>query len=104
VGTTKYISPLKPGEDRLRFELETKRGRVIKFVIQYETLVKEEWRSIVRYDTAHRYAHKDVLDWKGGVIEKIPLRDVSYKQAVEIAIDDIESNWETYKKRFLKGR
>jgi hypothetical protein len=103
LGITDYISYLTDA-DRLRFYFETKRGRVIKFVAQYETLIDEKWYPVIRYDTVHGFAHKDILDRRGRVIEKIKLTDMDYEHALIFAEDDINSNWELYKRRFLRGR
>ena len=91
-------------DDRKRFIVETKRGMVVRFVVQFETFVNKEWRPVIRYDTVHGYAHKDMLDWRGRVIEKVELANMDYKKALQIANLDIDSNWKTYKRRFLKGR
>lgn len=40
---------------RVRFELD--RNRVIEFVVQLECLLNDQWTPIVRYDTAHGFAH-----------------------------------------------
>jgi hypothetical protein len=44
---------------RVRFEL--KRNRVLRFVVQLECRFNDEWHPVVRYDTAHNFAHRDVL-------------------------------------------
>jgi len=101
VGITKYIRLFTP-EDRKRFYLETEKGRPIRFVVQYETWLRRKWRPVIRYDTAHGYAHKDVLDRRDRVIQKTELKNIDYKKALDIADDDIEANWKTYKKDFSK--
>jgi len=73
-------------------------------VVQFETFVNKQWRPVIRYDTAHGHAHKDILDWRGRVIEKIEMVNMDYKKALQIASLDIDSNWKIYKRRFLKGR
>lgn len=103
MGITSYTRTFLPS-DRKRFYLKTARGRVIEFVVQYETLADDEWLPVVRWDTAHGYAHKDVLNWRGRVVEKTALRNIDHRQALKIADDDIDSNWKEYKKRFFKGR
>lgn len=44
----------------------------------------------------------DVLDRRGGVIQKTELKNTDYKKALDIADEDIEANWKTYKKDFLR--
>ena len=53
------------GFDRLRIRIETVKGEVKYFVVQYEALLKEEWIPIVRYDLAHGFFHRDVMMPKG---------------------------------------
>jgi hypothetical protein len=102
VGSKDYTVDFTP-EDRKRFYVETKRGKVVRFVVQFEILISEEWHPVVRYDTVHGYAHKDILDRRGRVIKKIEMHDMNYKKALQIANLDIDSNWKTYKRRYLKG-
>ncbi|MGH7799625.1 MAG: DUF7718 family protein [Thermodesulfobacteriota bacterium] len=103
MGSKEYIVGFTPN-DRKRFYIETKRGKVIRFVVQFETFINEEWHPVVRYDTVHGYAHKDILERNGRVIEKVKIAIIDYKKALQIAILDIDSNWRIYKQRFSKGR
>ena len=48
--------------DRKRHEHITEKDKVTGFVVQYETLFEGKWLPFVRYDTAHGYAHKDLLN------------------------------------------
>ena len=52
---------------RVRFELE--RNRVVRIAVQLECLFNDEWAAIVRYDTAHNFAHRHVL-YPSGDTEK----------------------------------
>ena len=47
------------GQDRLRVRIETTKGGVNYFVVQYETIINDEWVAIVRYDLAHGFFHRD---------------------------------------------
>jgi hypothetical protein len=57
----------------------------------------------VRYDTAHRFAHRDLMDKKGTII-KTPLFIQDYNDALTFAESDLKSNWEAYKSKFLEVR
>jgi hypothetical protein len=53
-----YVVPL--GENvRKRHYHETDKGRVVGFVVQLEVLVTDQWKSVIRYDSAHGFAHID---------------------------------------------
>lgn len=87
-------------QDRKRHEHLTEKGRVLGFVVQYETRVKNKWMPVVRYDTAHGFAHKDLIDPDGSK-EKILIGAVELSEALTFADNDINENWKRYKDRFL---
>jgi len=76
-------------------------GRIIKFVVQLEIKIGEEWKEVIRYDCVHGYAHKDFYNIRGQH-KKINLR-LDYEDALTMAEDDINENWEIYRKNFFKG-
>ena len=76
-------------------------GKITKFAVQLEVKIGGTWKEVVRYDCAHDYAHKDLYD-NEGKRSKINLY-MNYEDALSFADDDINDNWEIYKRRFLKG-
>ena len=56
---------------------------------------------VIRYDCTHGFAHKDCYN-RAGRNRKINLY-LDYDDALTLADDDINDNWEIYKDRFLKG-
>lgn len=96
-----YVTPL--GFDGRRRTRHIREGNnVIKFVVQYEINIKNKWYPVVRYDTAHGFAHKDILSDKGDVEKEIlPFDDFSL--ALTFAEKDLKDNWQKYKERYLKG-
>ena len=76
-------------------------GKIIKFVIQLELKSGGVWKEVIRYDCAHDYAHKDCYNVKGKC-RKINLY-LDYEDALTLADDDINENWEIYRERFLRG-
>lgn len=97
---TEYVLPL--GQDaRKRHIHETRRGRVISFMVQLEVRVGDRWRPVVRYDSAHGFAHKDRYYLDGRTI-KMDLH-LSFNEALTIADEDIKNNWDVYKAGFLRG-
>jgi hypothetical protein len=88
-------------EDRSRQFVVLDEGRIIRFVVQYETLIAGEWRPVVRYDTAHGFAHKDVLS-PSGVIERKIAVSYAYNEAFTNAEIDIKLNWCRYKEEYLQ--
>ena len=87
--------------DRKRHEHLIEKGKVVGFVVQYETKVDDKWMPVVRFDTAHGYGHKDLID-PDGTKEKILMGDVGYNDLLTKADQDINENWMRYKNRFFR--
>lgn len=92
-----FIYPLSPDlQDRLRVKATKNKGRIVNFVVQYEALIQGRWRAIVRYDNAHRFAHRDILH-PGGAVDKQPLDFPSLNLAFTFAVQDLKSPWRWYR-------
>jgi hypothetical protein len=98
---TKFTVMLTP-EDRYRHRHARFRGNVLSFVVQYETRLEGKWLPVVRYDTEHGFAHRDLFDKKANK-KKTPMFTEDYNEALTFAEYDIKSNWKIYKKAFLGG-
>jgi len=62
VHETSYVINLSPdGKNRYRHYHVSEKRQIIEFRIQYEAYLEGQWRAIVRYDTAHGSAHRDVM-------------------------------------------
>jgi hypothetical protein len=84
---------------RVRFELDY--GQVLKFVVQLESRFArdEKWVPVVRYDTAHGFAHCDIMHPYSGTV-KVKMPTGNYNDALTLAMNDIEENWITYRRRY----
>jgi hypothetical protein len=90
-------------EGRYRHHHVKFKGEILSFVIQYETILEGEWLPVVRYDTEHGFAHRDIIDREGNKL-KTPMFTRDYNEALTFAEYDIKSNWRVYKKAFLGGK
>lgn len=88
-------------KDRKRHEHSVEKGKVTGFVVQYEILFEEDWLPIVRYDTSHGYAHKDLFN-PDGTKEKIFIGVTSLNETLVMVDMDINENWERYKERYFR--
>ena len=79
-------------EDRYRHHHVRLRRNILGFVVQYETRLEGKWLPVVRYDTRHGFAHRDILDQKGKK-RKTPMFTEDYSEALTFAEYDIQSNW-----------
>ena len=85
--------------DRLRVSFATIQGVVESLVVQYEAFIENEWRPVVRYDTAHGFFHVDLLK-SHGETEKIILTFTDYGEALTFSIAQIRNRWEEFRKRY----
>ena len=76
-------------------------GKIIKFVVQLEVKRGGVWKEVIRYDCAHNFTHKDCYNTKGQC-RKINLY-LDYENALTLADDDINDNWEIYREKYLRG-
>lgn len=86
--------------DRYRHKHHRAKGKVVSFSIQYETKFRGKWHPVVRYDTSHGFAHRDLMD-RNGKIRKTPIFMHNLGDALTFAESDLKENWEIYKKRFI---
>ena len=100
MNVTEYVMPL--GLDgRRRVRHAKVRGKVTEFIVQYEIFVDGQWRPVVRYDTAHGYAHRDLLHADGRK-EKTTLMFKDLNLCLTYAENDLRLHWSTYRDQYLK--
>ena len=85
---------------RMRVWHRVERGQVRAFTAQLEILATKRWTPVVRYDTAHDFAHQDLYT-RGGRLIKTPL-GMDFNQARTFAQKDILENWQEYRRIFLE--
>lgn len=86
-------------DDILLVEFDHLGRSVVKFSVQYLARIDQEWYPIVRYDTAHGYAHMDISR-PDGSHETRKLKSKDYREALAIAIADLKARWEFYRERY----
>ena len=98
---TEYVIPLGKNA-RKRHRHETDRGKVTGFTVQLEVYVNDQWREVIRYDSAHGFAHIDRYYLDGRKVK----RELNLKlnEALTLADEDIKENWKAYQKAFLEGK
>jgi hypothetical protein len=92
---------LLTADDRRRHKHIDQDGNILEFSVQYETRIDDEWRAVVRYDTAHGFVHKDILH-PHKKAEKIILAISSLNEALTFADKDIKENWQKHKEQFIR--
>jgi len=87
-------------EDRMRCEIAVEKGRVEKFVVQYEILVSNKWAAVTRFDTYHDAVHRDLIAPNGMITKKWHLH-FNFDEGLTFAYNDIENNWGKYREWYL---
>jgi len=78
---------------RYRVEFVTEKGKVREFVVQLEYQVETEWRPVVRYDTAHGFAHCDSYAPDGTLTPHQSLGIADYNEALTYAETRVCNHW-----------
>lgn len=83
----------------LRVRFTRDRGQITSFVVQLECRLNAHWYPVIRYDTAHGFAHCDILK-PNGTQEKRPLHVSDFNDALTYAQKDLRRNRHRYCDRF----
>jgi hypothetical protein len=103
LGEREFIIYLDPERrlNRYRHYHVWEGNEIAEFRIQYEAFIDGEWRPIVRYDTAHGKAHRDILHPDGsGTKEWFAL--YSNAETLTIGQRDLTENWSKYRAAYEK--
>ena len=101
MSVTEYVLPL--GEKaRKRHYHETDKGRIAGFAVQLEVLVDDQWKVVIRYDSAHGFAHIDRYYLDGRKVKKE--LQLKLSEALTLADEDIKENWKSYQRAFQEGK
>lgn len=83
---------------RVRFVVES--GVVLQFTVQLEWFSEDEWIGLIRYDTAHGFAHCDTMHpYQPTTKTRLPVTE--YGDALTFAIEDLSANWRRYRSRYV---
>ena len=74
---------------------------MIRFVVQGEVFVGGQWYPFLRFDTAHGFAHRDVLH-ADGQVEKTASPAQNFNVALTLAEEALRQTWAVHRERFLK--
>ena len=99
---TNYIVDLTPdGQNRYRHHHVLEKKQIVEFSVQYEVYLSGGWSVIVRYDTAHGFAHRDVLH-PDGTETKVSFQHWDYAQVLTYGERDLKQNWTIYRHAYIR--
>ena len=90
-------------DNALRVRFESEQGKILRFVVQFECRFEGEWVAVVRYDTAHGFAHCDRLHPYRDAIKTV-MTTQDYNDALTFAIRDLTENWRNYRIKYQEWR
>jgi len=86
-------------KDEVRVRFDKEGPKIVDFSIQYLAKIRDQWRPIVRFDTAHGRPHMDISH-PDGTQETRDLHFYNYNVAMTHAIRNIQDRWEFYRERY----
>ena len=87
------------GRNRYRHYHLLEKKDVLEFRVQYEAYLQGRWHIIVRYDTAHGFAHRDVMH-PDGTATKTAFQYWDYAAVLTYGERDLKRNWASYRKAY----
>ncbi len=96
-----WLIELLPGAALLRCSYQRRGKKVERFTVQLECWLAGAWHSVVRYDNAHGFCHRDTLHPDGSQ-EKAATNVGDENQTFTYAIEELRGNWRMHRDRFLK--
>jgi hypothetical protein len=102
--TKQYFKTLNADGDVMRVSFVSDRGTVLRYVVQFEVYVEGRYRPAVRYDSAHDYPHRDILDWEGHVVDKVWLSPMTDDLALTASIEAVAQDWPIYREEFFRRK
>jgi hypothetical protein len=99
-----YFETVNPEGDTIRVRFATDRGELLWYAVQFEVFVEGRYHPAVRYDAAHDYPHRDVLDWSGHVAEKTWLAPLPLRAAFDDALASAKRTWPQMRAEFFRRR
>jgi len=87
--------------NRSRQKVTVDKGKIQRFVVQYESYINAKWHPIIRYDTAHGFIHKDILHPNGAKTKNV-FSYLNHNEAFTFAEIDIQNNWQRYLTHYLE--
>jgi len=97
---TSYVIDLTPdGRNRYRHYDLLQKKEVLEFTVQYEAYLQGKWHTIVRYDTARGFAHRDMMH-TDGTETKTSFQYWDYAAVLTYGERDLKRNWASYRKAY----
>ena len=92
-------------DNRRRVLFTRDRGRIVEFVVQFETYLDGKWKPVIRYDCSHGTPHRDVYDRRGRRVRIHEALRVSptNEEALTFAVQDLNERWQRYLYQFIRG-
>ena len=102
---TEYLIYVGGTENWVRVFFLADGRNVLRFTVQLETVIDGVSHAVVRYDTAHGFAHRDLLDWDGSTYHWEPMaQSDDFAASLSEAVRALKANWRRYREDFVRRR
>ncbi len=91
--TKAFVAKTPDPHVHYRVRFETDKARVLSFVVQLEYEGEEGWQPVIRYDTAHGFAHVDRYSPDGSVKRHELMAVSDYDEGLTIAINTVKTRY-----------
>ena len=96
-------SYLLTNEDKVKIAFRKRYGKIEYFVVQYSALINSRWRSIMRFDSYHGYAHKHTFHMrKKEHIIKLTSAEEDLNEVFTESSKFIRNNFKKIKENYIK--
>jgi hypothetical protein len=100
---TENVSAVGELGDVLVVRFLRERDTIIAFVVQYEARIDGRRYPMIRCDTAHGFAHWEILDWRGKIMTKAAVTvPMPYNAVMRAAINHLKTNWKAELEAFMR--
>ncbi|MBM3131186.1 MAG: hypothetical protein FJ009_21505 [Chloroflexi bacterium] len=87
--------------DLIHVVFDRENDHIARFSVQYLAFLQNEWRPVVRFDTAHGRAHMDISHPDGSQDTR-ELHTQDYQVALAWAVQELKERWEFYRERYQR--
>jgi len=91
-------------ENSIFVYFDNNKGKVRRFVVKFLSIIDGREYEILRFDSAHKMFHIDILGPDGEKKQKIFLPHLTNDNAVEYAKKDIKQHYKLYRERFIQWK
>jgi hypothetical protein len=100
MNTKDYVVDLPDPDVQYRVRFDVSKGKITNFMVQLEYNGPDGWQPVLRFDTAHGFAHCDRYDPDGNVQRHESIPRSEYGEGLTYAIAFVKAHYATLAQPF----